>query len=849
MPEEEKEALLEQYRLKCRTFQDLLQSNHRTLEGMAGIEELLQGYRYFGMNQVRSLCTEISSNVYKMIQNLQVISGDGYPLLFDAFESIKQQVTDAVYRQEAASISWDSAYCLKLETLTKDMGHMVGNKMANLGELESRLGFRIQPGFVITASGYRRLMEYNNLESEIARQMQITDSNSLSKIYELSWALRERILTAKVPHDLEQAILKAYADLEEKTHPRVKLAVRSSALGEDEASTTFAGQYETELNVSPEFLLYAFKKVMASKYGVPAMMYRLHRGIPDERVLMSVGCMAMAEGVSGGVLYTRDPFNARDCAVIHAVWGLPSAVVDGSSETDEYLVHPDEQIEQKIVHKTDQIQADPEEGVVRLPVPEPKQDSPCLSSDKALTLAKLGWKTEEHFAAPQDMEWILAPDGDLVVLQTRPLLTMDSEHRAGQEHAPRTDYKVLAQGGETASPGVGAGPIRLVRRDVDLLTFPKGGVLLCRTPQARWASLLGRASAVISEIGGYTGHLANVAREFHVPALFGVPKAVDLLAGADEVTVDADSRIVYAGRAQPLLERADKQKTAPMLGTEVMKILSQVSEHIVPLHLLDPAAQDFVPKSCTTYHDITRFCHEKAVQEMFSLSQAGVLPEHFGKRLVYQGVRMQYWILDLGGGFKRAVSGTKVKLDDIASVPMLALWEGMCAVARQAPVQMDAKGFMSVMLEAGMNPELESGRGSITQRRNYFMISEDFCNLQAQFGFHFCTVETRVSEVPEENYLSFRFKGGAADMDRRHERVRFIADFLEDQDFQVEVRQDLLHARLENVPRDFVLQRLKVVGYMLIHTCQLDMVMHNQSLRLEHRKKMEEDIGALTGEV
>jgi pyruvate,water dikinase len=153
------------------------------------------------------------------------------------------------------------------------------------------------------------------------------------------------------------------------------------------------------------------------------------------------------------------------------------------------------------------------------------------------------------------------------------------------------------------------------------------------------------------------------------------------------------------------------------------------------------------------------------------------------------------------------------------------------------------------MLEAGMNPELESGRGSITQRRNYFMISEDFCNLQAQFGFHFCTVETRVSEVPEENYLSFRFKGGAADMDRRHERVRFIADFLEDQDFQVEVRQDLLHARLENVPRDFVLQRLKVVGYMLIHTCQLDMVMHNQSLRLEHRKKMEEDIGALTGEV
>jgi pyruvate,water dikinase len=110
-------------------------------------------------------------------------------------------------------------------------------------------------------------------------------------------------------------------------------------------------------------------------------------------------------------------------------------------------------------------------------------------------------------------------------------------------------------------------------------------------------------------------------------------------------------------------------------------------------------------------------------------------------------------------------------------------------------------------------------------------------------------VETRVSEVPEENYLSFRFKGGAADMDRRHERVRFIADFLEDQDFQVEVRQDLLHARLENVPRDFVLQRLKVVGYMLIHTCQLDMVMHNQSLRLEHRQKMEEDIGALTGEV
>lgn len=141
-------------------------------------------------------------------------------------------------------------------------------------------------------------MEYNGLRDEISRRIQSADMDSMDDLFSLSAALQQCILNAPLPPQLEQAIEEAVAGMVERCGSELRLALRSSAVGEDALGVTFAGQYRSELNVLPEEACEVWKEIVASKYAVTAMSYRFQRGIPDEAAPMSVGVLSMVQALA-----------------------------------------------------------------------------------------------------------------------------------------------------------------------------------------------------------------------------------------------------------------------------------------------------------------------------------------------------------------------------------------------------------------------------------------------------------------------------------------------------------------------------------------------------------------------
>lgn len=838
LSEAEAEQLRAAFKARYLNFRLLLSANNKALEIMTDMEKALKGGFPFGISFVRANCTAVGVNVYRIIRNLDQLAPGKYLELYDQFKEIQENIHRELSRKKEPA---GDSLVLFFDRIDKETADQVGSKMANLGEVRNRLSLTVPNGFVVTALAYRKFFEFNDLQTEIDRRLQSSRVEEMDQLYALSADLQQIIIRSRVPPELEEAIQDAYRRLEEEAGRGVRVSMRSSALGEDAAGTSFAGQYRSELNVSPDDLIQAYKEIVASKYSPQAISYRLNRGILDEDIAMCVGCMVMVPAVVGGVTYSRNPLHVRDDSIIiHSVWGLPKSVVDGSAASDVFIVGRSPSLrvlERKIPRKDYKFVCYAEEGVCRMEMSGETASRPSLTDKQAIELAGMASRLEEYYGTPQDVEWAVDEKGRAYTLQCRPLKLVEvpasQTARLGEVVA---EGEVIVEGGTTAGPGAACGPVFLVQRTSDALQFPQGAVLVVSQALPRWAALLSRAAAVVAGQGSVAGHLANVAREFGIPALFGVRRVTEILQTGETVTVDADGTRIYKGKIENLLE-VSHQKRNLMLGSPVHEVLEDVSRHIIPLNLLDPDSTDFKPKKCRTLHDITRFCHEKSVHEMFSFGEEHRFSERASKQLVC-GIPMQWWLINLDDGFKEDVPGKFVELDNIVSIPMLALWEGIVAVPWEGPPPVDVKGFMSVLMEASANPALDPSMPSPYANRNYFMISRNFCTLSSRFGFHFSTIEVLVGERAQENYVSFHFKGGAADAQRRIRRACFVAEIVEEFGFRTEVKEDGVFARIEGYEESVMKEKLKILGYLIIHTRQLDMVMSNDFSYNQQRTKL-----------
>jgi len=152
------------------------------------------------------------------------------------------------------------------------------------------------------------------------------------------------------------------------------------------------------------------------------------------------------------------------------------------------------------------------------------------------------------------------------------------------------------------------------------------------------------------------------------------------------------------------------------------------------------------------------------------------------------------------------------------------------------------------MFQSTANTALNTGRRSRFADQNYFMISRNFCNLSSRLGYHFTTMEALVTNRKEENYVKFQFKGGAADLDRKARRAHFIGRLLEDHGFKTEVIEDNLEARTEGHDPEFMKKCIEILGYLCLHTRQIDMIMSNETMVKYYRSKFDKEIDYLVKE-
>ena len=382
------EELRAAFQARYHAFKLLLAANNTALQLMTDMEAALRSRHSFGMTFIRSHATATCVNVFNIIKYLNELTGNRYRALETVFTAIERQIDAILTQRQTPTIA---ALVLPLREVRQEMADGVGSKMANLGEITGELPeIAVPPGFAITAAAYERFLSHNQLTDEINRRLQSMEEVEISDLYRKSAEIQTLIMGADLPPELAEAISLAYADLARGAGGAVKVALRSSAIGEDAADTSFAGQYHSELNVSAENLHAVYKEVLASKYALTAVSYRLHKGLRDEDVAMCVGCMAMVDSACGGVMYSRDPTDIRrDAIFLNAVHGLAKSVVDGTVTPDLWVISRGEPLtilQREIRDKGQKAVCLPDEGV-RMQA-DAQGTEAALTDDQALELAR-----------------------------------------------------------------------------------------------------------------------------------------------------------------------------------------------------------------------------------------------------------------------------------------------------------------------------------------------------------------------------------------------------------------------------------------------------------------------------
>lgn len=808
-------------------FRRILYLNNAILENMAKMEQALGGEYIFDKAFLENTVRTIASHVHHVTYNLNALTGNGYIPLYDRYQDIRT-ILDDILSGNTRALACPPV--LPLKEVGWELEPLVGIDLVCLAELRHHSGIPGPEGFVITAEGTKALtgpptvdstetdhitaaMVREGIEGQLERILQNCPAGELGVVatrVDDEEDLARELGRFSITPTADQSVLAIIERALNPSHPAV--LADKSAIRPENQETVASSPAGRQMEFSVDLYARCIERIIRRIFN------RIPQTGAEDTVQYAVFVRCLSHTAVKGTVESRTTSgNSFD------VLRISSTPTEEDRHSDTFLLHrtyPFDLIQSVITpHSAGKRFADG-----RLATSNAAADggfgrgSALLANKDLKALAETAMTLERMLGVPIALNWECHADGSYTITRLFPLRLVLKEISAEDLAGEQQDAEIICQGGQLVQAGVAAGSVVHVTDAMSPADFPAGAVAVARVASPQLTPILQRAAAILTEYGSATGHLATVARELRLPAIFGLSGVLNHLPPGTEVTVDAGESKVYRNILHTLLLHGSRGMELTPTDPEY-RVLRRLLRFILPLHLVDPDSDDFSPQGCRSFHDIIHFCHERAVDELAHFQERRPGLGAIRTRRMQLNVPMDIRILDTGGG-TRKTSGSEPSVRDISSEPFAIFLNGLLQPEAWT-ADLPSLGLRDIIsgMPRSMNilsiPAENLGE-------NLAIISSDYINLSLRLGYHFSVIDAHLGTDEQRNYVYFRFAGGLADPERRARRATFIKDVLEAMDFKVTVKGDLVIGRLKLVETGLLRSALFILGALTAFSRQRD---------------------------
>lgn len=446
-----------------------------------------------------------------------------------------------------------NVYTIPLNAIEPAAFPLVGGKAFNLHRLFNA-GLPVPGGFAITSVSMLDFFTENCLQEEVDAYLAAPSEEALEQ-------LRASVMRSDFPESLHQDLLARWQMLAGK-----RFACRSSAVHEDGGAASYAGHYESWLNLTTfDQLLEATKLCWVSFYA--GLLHQAYGASDLEPYGMGVVAQEMIVPLASGVMFTCIETEQGDKVGIESVFGMGEGLVSGIFQPDQFVLSRENgqtdfaKIAEKfamffpnLTPGTHLLYGDTVEvgGAAHQVIRESGFSNTLgvflneewllresLTETQRVQLWQIALRAEQFFGHPQDMEWAVdAHSGTVYVVQSRPITSIVWWELQAEEG---TDSNLM---GDVASRGIATGKVRILNPEDSGETLQQGEILVTYQTFPKWYFAMARSAAVVTQTGGILSHAAIVSRELGKPCLTGVRNATTTLHTGDVITVDAEKGLI-----------------------------------------------------------------------------------------------------------------------------------------------------------------------------------------------------------------------------------------------------------------------------------------------------------------